>query len=115
MRIVEVKKGNKYFHTVTGWQTNKRTMKKNPETKTIYVVDIDLLNNRVCASINGLPAQWYDGNFYRRWTKNDPRKEDLKITNKPNAKKNKTNTNQERTNSFIAKKPGREHDVRGSV
>jgi hypothetical protein len=75
MKITELKKGQKLYHAVTTNRVHKPTGEKVRETKTIFVVEVNQETKKVCASINGAPAQWYDGNFYSRWklSEQDPR------------------------------------------
>lgn len=72
MKFEDIKPGKKYFHTTASNSLNKRTASKERITKTIFVLETDKQRKRVCGSINGAPAEWFDGNSYARWTKENP-------------------------------------------
>lgn len=86
MHLKDVKKGGKYFHALASNTVDKNTGLKVKDSRKVYVLDIDFRNRKVCASINGAPAEWFDGNKYCRWTETDPalskEQPKLKITNK---------------------------------
>ena len=87
MKYSDIKRGGKYYHTLATNRLCKATRKKERETRTIRVVDMDPGVKKVCASINGAPAQWYDGNFYKRWSLTQDPEEDLQINKKVNKRK----------------------------
>lgn len=72
MTFNEVKVGGKYWHVTTTGTTNVRTGKKHRVTKTIRVVEINTKTQRICASVNGAPAEWLSGNTYRYWQQTNP-------------------------------------------
>lgn len=72
MQLKEIEKGNKYYHTLATNNVDKATGLKLKETRAVFVVEVDKVRKKVCASINGAPAQWYSGNLFSRWTKEHP-------------------------------------------
>jgi uncharacterized protein (DUF2147 family) len=72
MILKEIKKGKKYFHTLATNNLDKATGLKLKETRKVFVLEVNNGDKKVCASINGAPAQWYDGNSFSRWTKKHP-------------------------------------------
>lgn len=88
MRIHELKKGQKYYHTIATNFQNKETGVKVRETRKVFVLEVDKQKRKVCASINGAPAQWFEGAAFSRWTKEDPTQPKTKLlTRKEKVKK----------------------------
>lgn len=77
MKIADIKAGKKYYHTLATNVLDKRARKKFRTVNTFFVVEVDKTKNRVCASLNGAPAQWYDCNKYARWTEDKPELENI--------------------------------------
>jgi hypothetical protein len=72
MKFNQIRVGGKYWHLFATNLTNSKTGKKVRNLKTIRVVAKNADNLKVCASINGAPAEWFDGNTYRHWKTTNP-------------------------------------------
>lgn len=87
MNIEKIKKGKIYYHTLATNSVDKATQLKIKDTRKVFVCEVDKVKRLVCASINGAPAQWFDGNKFTRWTAKHPDKIKTKSkTKKPTTK-----------------------------
>lgn len=72
MKIEDVKPGKKYFLVRATSLFDNRTAKKKRETIVYLVVEVDKPGQKVCASIGGTPAQWFDKKKVARWKDSKP-------------------------------------------
>lgn len=69
MKIHEIKPGRKYYHTLAiGSKVGRGSRKKERQTSAIIVVEVNQETKKVCASVNGFPAEWFTSDKYARWT-----------------------------------------------
>lgn len=67
MKITDIHRGKKYYSVVAVCNIDKLKGMKRRVVQTFYVVDVDPAGNRVCASLNKGPAQWFGKSKYGRW------------------------------------------------
>jgi hypothetical protein len=76
MKIKDIQVGKKYWKAKT--VQNGRTRVKEVTGIAVYVLEVDLKNNKVLGSLNGTPAEWFHGNSFARWKTEDPTIKKLK-------------------------------------
>lgn len=76
MKISDILVGKKYWKTKT--IKNGRTSVKEITGIAVYVLQVDLPNKKVLASLNGTPAEWFGGTVFARWTTEDPTSKKIK-------------------------------------
>jgi len=67
MKIEDIKRGKKYYHRITTNVDDKLTGKRVKQWNELFVVEVDIPGNRVCASHNGFPAEWFRQSKFTRW------------------------------------------------
>lgn len=72
MTFCEIKPGKKYYHSKAGNCRSKETGLRKKNIHTVYVLNVDLTNKKILASLNGLPAEWFEYRKYVRWTDAPP-------------------------------------------
>jgi hypothetical protein len=75
MTIDTITKGKTYYYTTTANDKDKSTGRKRRNFTKVFVVEVDVPGHRVCASMNGTPAQWFGPTKYSRWKKENPEPE----------------------------------------
>lgn len=77
MKFEEFKVGKKYYHSLAVLSKDKMTGRRGKFISTVFVVELDTKNKKICASINGAPAIWYEYKNYGRWIKEYPTKTEI--------------------------------------
>jgi len=70
MKIEDIQPGKVYWKGHT--KIDGRTKYKEVIAVKIYVIQVDVVNKKVLASINGMPAQWVLKQAYFRWVLDNP-------------------------------------------
>lgn len=70
MKIEDVQPGKKYWKVQT--KMDGRLRIKEVIGIKVYVLQVDKINNRVLASLNGMCAEWFNKNTVARWKTEDP-------------------------------------------
>lgn len=74
MRLKDIKKGQKCYWVVAGNDLDRITGRRIKVALTVYILEVDTENKKVCGSLNKGPAKWDDKNIYFRWKKLNPEK-----------------------------------------
>jgi hypothetical protein len=70
--IHQIKKGKKFYRSLAGNVRDNYAGSRKRILQILYVVDIDIENSRVLASVNGAPPQWFGQQSFGRWTEDNP-------------------------------------------
>lgn len=76
MKISEIQPGKRYWKRQT--KMDGRTRHKEVIGIKVYVIQVDIEKNRVLASLNGTPAEWFSKASFGRWQTEDPTTKKLK-------------------------------------